>query len=132
MADDPLNAPVMNPPPGEVQDLDNPPNKNDVVIAVYTVCLIIVSTFVALRLYSKFVLLKMARTQDLQNGFYGFMLYSVVMATIKPFILLEWIHLFASGNRRKTFKWTCYTLGAVNVLMYTISILIDATCLPPA
>lgn len=64
MADDPLNAPVMNPPPGEVQDLDNPPNKNDVVIAVYTVCLVIVSAFVGLRLYSKFVLLKMARTQD--------------------------------------------------------------------
>ncbi|KAK7918070.1 hypothetical protein PG985_009944 [Apiospora marii] len=64
MADDPLNAPAMDPPPGEVQDLDNPPNKNDVVVAVYTVCLVIVSIFVALRLYSKFVILKMARIQD--------------------------------------------------------------------
>lgn len=59
------------------------------------------------------------------------MFYSVVMATIKPLILLEWIHLFASGNPRKAFKWTCYTLGTVNVLMYTISILIDATSCRP-
>ncbi|KAK8017287.1 hypothetical protein PG991_008363 [Apiospora marii] len=64
MADDPLNAPAMDPPPGEVQDLDNPPNKNYVVVSFYTVCLIIVSIFVALRLYSKFILLKMARTPD--------------------------------------------------------------------
>ncbi|KAK7918069.1 hypothetical protein PG985_009943 [Apiospora marii] len=66
-----------------------------------------------------------------KNGFYGLMSYSVVMATIKPLILLEWIHLFASRNSQKSFRWTCYTLGAVNVLMYTISILADATACRP-
>ncbi|KAK7961083.1 Satratoxin biosynthesis SC1 cluster protein 4 [Apiospora saccharicola] len=56
------------------------------------------------------------------------------MATIKPLILLEWIHLFASGSgnpRRKAFRWTCFTLGAVIVRTYTISIWMEATACRP-
>ncbi|KAK7754815.1 hypothetical protein SLS62_003129 [Diatrype stigma] len=172
MAANYLDSPAMEPPPGEVQDLDNPPNKNDVVIAVYTVCIVIVSVFVALRIYAKFVFLKAPRIQDYlliptygvfiahcvfwikmndttgnfvhtwnfrvrdltpfyENGFYGLMFYSTVMMTIKPLILLEWIHLFASAGPRTAFNWTCYILGAANILMYFIAIMIDATSCHP-
>ncbi|KAI2470458.1 hypothetical protein F4781DRAFT_421236 [Annulohypoxylon bovei var. microspora] len=54
----------MDPPPGEVRDLDNPPSKNDVVVAAYTVRVVIVSVSVALRLYAKFVFLKASRVED--------------------------------------------------------------------
>ncbi|KAI1140806.1 hypothetical protein F5Y05DRAFT_287312 [Hypoxylon sp. FL0543] len=59
-----LDAPAMDPPPGEVQNLDNPPNHNDAVIAVYTVSIAIATIFVVLRLYAKFVLLKVPRIED--------------------------------------------------------------------
>lgn len=63
-----LDFPVMDPPPGEVQDLDNPPNKNDVVVAVYTVCIVIVSIFTTLRVYSKFFLLKTPKVEDCKSN----------------------------------------------------------------
>ncbi|KAI0889004.1 uncharacterized protein GGS22DRAFT_65983 [Annulohypoxylon maeteangense] len=174
MADNPLDLPAMDPPPGEVQDLNNPPNKNDVVVAVYTVCIIIVTAFVAMRLYAKFVFLKASRIEDYllvptfgifiahcvywikmngttgnfvhtwnfrvrdlapfyENGFYGLMFYETVMMTIKPLILLEWIHIFILAGPRTAFKWTCYILGTINVLMYFIAIMIDAgSCRPRA
>ncbi|KAI1760613.1 hypothetical protein GGR53DRAFT_522968 [Hypoxylon sp. FL1150] len=157
MADNYLDLPVMEPPPGQIQDLDNPPNKNDVVIAVYTVCIVIVSVFVALRLYAKFVFgifiahcvywIKMNsttgnfvhtwnfRVRDLapfyENGFYGLMFYSTVMMTIKPLILLEWVQIFMSIGPRSLFTWTCYIVGTINVLMYIIAIMIDATSCHP-
>ena len=64
MADNFLDLPVMDPPPGAVQNIDNPPNKNSAVIAVYTVCIVLVSVFVALRLYAKFAFMKAPRIQD--------------------------------------------------------------------
>lgn len=65
-----------------------------------------------------------------QNGFYGLMFYSTVMMTIKPLILLEWVHIFALVGRAP-FKWTCYVVGTVNVLMYFIAIMIDANACKP-
>ncbi|KAI0838316.1 hypothetical protein F5Y06DRAFT_55791 [Hypoxylon sp. FL0890] len=169
-----LNMPAMEPPPGAVQNLDNPPNHNGAVIAVYTVSIAIATIFVVLRLYAKFVLLKSPRIEDYlliptfgvyiahcvfwlqmihttgqfvhmwdfrigglapfyRNGFYGTILYEAVMLAIKPLILLEWIHIFASAGPRNYFIWTCYAVMAVNVLMYIISILIDSvSCTPRA
>jgi len=57
------------------------------------------------------------------------MFYSTVMMTIKPLILLEWIHIFGSAGRR--FTWICYILGTINVLTYFIAIIIDATACKP-
>ncbi|TAQ89054.1 hypothetical protein B7494_g2623 [Chlorociboria aeruginascens] len=66
MSDDSLDlsAAALDPPPGAVQDLDNPPNGNSTVVAVYTVCMVIATIFVALRLYAKFIFLKAPRIQD--------------------------------------------------------------------
>lgn len=51
--------------------------------------------------------------------------------TIKPLILLEWVHIFMLARPRATFKWACYILGIINVLMYFIAIIIDATSCTP-
>jgi len=64
MGDNFLDMPVMDPPPGQVQNIENPPNKNNTVIAIYTVCIVLVSVFVALRLYAKFAFMKAPRVQD--------------------------------------------------------------------
>ncbi|KAI2620678.1 hypothetical protein GGS26DRAFT_304384 [Hypomontagnella submonticulosa] len=167
-----LNAAVMPPPPGETQNLDNPPNGNGIIIGVYTTCIVIATTSAVLRTYSKFFLLKLARIEDYlliptlgifiahcvfwmmmngttgslvhmwdfrigglapfyRNGFYGTLLYETVMMAIKPMILFEWMHIFASAGPRNLFNWTCYILSAINVLTYFISIMIDATSCTP-
>ncbi|TGO32560.1 hypothetical protein BHYA_0306g00030 [Botrytis hyacinthi] len=59
-----LDLPAMEPPAGEVQNLDNPPNGNNTVIGIYSVCIALASVFVVLRLYAKFVFTKTARVQD--------------------------------------------------------------------
>lgn len=53
------------------------------------------------------------------------------MMAIKPMILFEWMHIFASAGPRNLFNWTCYILSAINVLTYFISIMIDATSCTP-
>ncbi|KAI1742252.1 hypothetical protein F4680DRAFT_44880 [Xylaria scruposa] len=59
-----LNAPALDPPPGYTQNLDNPPNHNDAVIAIYTVLIFITTIFVSIRLYAKFWFLKDPRLED--------------------------------------------------------------------
>jgi hypothetical protein len=66
-----LNGPAISAPEGAVQDLDNPPNHNNAVIAVYTACLVIMAAFVALRLYAKIVFLKLPELWTLRcSSFY--------------------------------------------------------------
>jgi hypothetical protein len=59
-----LSAPAGMPPTGAVQNLDNPPNHNAGFVAGYTVCIVITTIFVSLRLYAKFVFLKLPRVVD--------------------------------------------------------------------
>ncbi|KAJ2978449.1 hypothetical protein NUW58_g7492 [Xylaria curta] len=59
-----LNAPALEAPEGYTQNLDNPTNHNDAVIAIYTVSIIITTIFVGIRLYAKFIFLKAPRLED--------------------------------------------------------------------
>ncbi|KAF2728851.1 hypothetical protein EJ04DRAFT_448516 [Polyplosphaeria fusca] len=59
-----LSGPALLPPTGAVQNLDNPPNHNDGFVAGYTVCIFVTSVFVSLRLYAKFIFLKLPRVVD--------------------------------------------------------------------
>jgi hypothetical protein len=54
------------------------------------------------------------------------------MMTIKPLILVEWAHIFASAGTRNVFKWRCYIVAAINILMYLVAIMIDAVFLHTA
>lgn len=51
-------------------------------------------------------------------------MYNVTMIFLKSAILLQWARLFAPGNRN-AFFWTCYTVAAVNIVFYIVTILID-------
>ncbi|KAI0118756.1 hypothetical protein GGR51DRAFT_497519 [Nemania sp. FL0031] len=59
-----LNAPALDPPLGVQANFDNPPNKNDVIIGVYTVEIFLATIFVLIRLYAKFIFLKAPRLED--------------------------------------------------------------------
>ncbi|KAF2013464.1 hypothetical protein BU24DRAFT_314463, partial [Aaosphaeria arxii CBS 175.79] len=59
-----LDMPAMAPPAGQTANLENPPNHNGAVVAVYTVCITIVTIFVALRVYAKFIFLRNSRIVD--------------------------------------------------------------------
>lgn len=59
-----LNAAALDPPPGVEQNLDNPPNHNNAIIAVYTVSIFFTTIFVGIRLYAKFIFLKAPRLED--------------------------------------------------------------------
>jgi hypothetical protein len=63
------NGPAMPAPEGQVQNLDNPPNGNDAVVAVYSVCLVITTAFVATRIYAKFIYLNSPRIVDCKSIF---------------------------------------------------------------
>ncbi|PQE09149.1 integral membrane PTH11 protein [Rutstroemia sp. NJR-2017a WRK4] len=64
LPDNYLDLPAMEPPAGEVQNLDNPPNGNNTVIGIYSVCIALATVFVILRLYAKFIFTKTAKIQD--------------------------------------------------------------------
>ncbi|KAF2972674.1 hypothetical protein GQX73_g954 [Xylaria multiplex] len=59
-----LDAPALDPPSGVTANLDNPPNHNGAVIAIYTVSILITTIFVLIRLYAKFLFLKAPRLED--------------------------------------------------------------------
>lgn len=48
-----LQGPALAPPTGVQSQFANPPNHNAMVIAVTSICLILATTFVLLRVYSK-------------------------------------------------------------------------------
>ncbi|KAI2608213.1 uncharacterized protein GGS25DRAFT_265511 [Hypoxylon fragiforme] len=52
------------------------------------------------------------------------------MITLKSAILLEWARIFGPGNRR-LFRWSCYTIAAVNSIYYTINIILECTACTP-
>ncbi|GAW22250.1 hypothetical protein ANO14919_117860 [Xylariales sp. No.14919] len=64
MAEIYLDAPAIDPPPGVTANIDDPPNHNGAVIAIYTVSIFITTIFVLIRLYAKFVFLKAPRLED--------------------------------------------------------------------
>jgi hypothetical protein len=53
------------------------------------------------------------------------------MMVLKPLILLEWSCIFAASNTRDWFKYTCWAVATINVLMYFIAIMIDAVSFTP-
>ncbi|VUC37203.1 unnamed protein product [Clonostachys rosea] len=66
------------------------------------------------------------------NGYYGVNFLGATMLTIKPAILLEWIHIFAVGSR-SLFAWACYVVATVNFLTYFIGIFVESfSCSPIA
>ncbi|KAI0427501.1 hypothetical protein F5Y09DRAFT_316026 [Xylaria sp. FL1042] len=59
-----LNGPAASPPPGVTQNLDNPPNENDVVIGVTSLFLLLVGVFVLIHVYARVFFLKKVRFED--------------------------------------------------------------------
>ncbi|KAI3391805.1 hypothetical protein diail_6795 [Diaporthe ilicicola] len=59
-----MDMPAMAPPPGVVANFDYPPNRTAMVVAVMSVCLAISTIAVALRFYSRCVILGKVQVQD--------------------------------------------------------------------
>jgi hypothetical protein len=59
-----FDRPAMMAPDGVDPEFDNPPNRNTMVIAIITVCLVISSIAVTLRVYSRYAILGKIQIQD--------------------------------------------------------------------
>ncbi|KAJ3554721.1 hypothetical protein NPX13_g10540 [Xylaria arbuscula] len=59
-----LNGPALPPPPGVVPNFDNPPNRNQVAIAVNVACSMVTIVVVFLRAYAKIFCMKKLRWED--------------------------------------------------------------------
>lgn len=58
------NGPALQPPDGVIPRLDNPPNLNAYACATFVICLFFGTTATAIRLYSKFFLVKSVHLGD--------------------------------------------------------------------
>lgn len=58
MAEIDSNTPGMAPPEGEESNFDNPPNENAMAIAILSILIFISTTVVALRLWTRFVVIR--------------------------------------------------------------------------
>ncbi|RYP67280.1 hypothetical protein DL770_008647 [Monosporascus sp. CRB-9-2] len=167
-----LDGPALPPPEGYTSNFDNPPNRNSMVIAVVSICMIFATVFVAIRAFAKCAYLKMTRVEDylmvpmfatyvgfcvywlkicgttghyvhmwdfrlrglapfFRNGFLATQFFGATMLALKPAILLEWVHIFASAGPRNGFNWTCYIVAILNSLMYIIGIFVECfSCSP--
>ncbi|KAF2836640.1 hypothetical protein M501DRAFT_923261, partial [Patellaria atrata CBS 101060] len=59
-----LNGPAMEPPPGVIPNLDNPPNKDAIGYGVFLTCICLSSILVAIRLYAKIICTKLVKKED--------------------------------------------------------------------
>lgn len=51
-------TPAMEPPDGQVSNFDDPPNENDMAIAILSILIFISTTVVALRLWTRFAIIR--------------------------------------------------------------------------
>ncbi|OTB19469.1 hypothetical protein K445DRAFT_38483, partial [Daldinia sp. EC12] len=63
--------------------------------------------------------------------FMGTCFWAASSAFMKSAILLEWIHIFSSANRRSLFHWTCMVLLIFTPLFYgSLIIALNLSCIP--
>ncbi|KAI0178975.1 hypothetical protein GGR52DRAFT_534303 [Hypoxylon sp. FL1284] len=167
-----LNGPALPPPDGVKLELDNPPNRNDLGVAVTTVCLCVSTIAFGLAAYAKLRCVKKVHLEDffvfasyglsigvcyclyetltgvgffvhqwnvrvknISHLFYivhvGSILYSVGIMLFKVAIILQWKRIFVPRGTKGPFYWTCHALLWINVLLYSIIVIvICASCKP--
>ncbi|KAH9908494.1 hypothetical protein F4778DRAFT_717402 [Xylariomycetidae sp. FL2044] len=59
-----LNGPALAPPPGVLPNLTNPPNQNDIGLAVSIICLAVATTAITLAAYAKIRCMKKVELED--------------------------------------------------------------------
>lgn len=82
-----LQGPALAPPTGVQSQFANPPNHNAMVIAVTSICLILATTFVLLRVYSKAFIDRRVNIED------GFVLIAFGTYVGCVWAVLESVHL---------------------------------------
>ncbi|KAI1409284.1 hypothetical protein F5Y13DRAFT_193525 [Hypoxylon sp. FL1857] len=135
-------VPALILPSGEVSNVPRPPNRNAEAHAGIIICLILTSSAVLVRAYSRIFFIAFAAFWDIPLGdvpmffhiyYIALVLYELTMMGLKISILTEWIHLFVPCGIRNTFFWACLVVMLVNVLYYTASILsVSFGCTPRA
>lgn len=83
----PLLGPGLEPPPGEVPDFDHPgQTQQPVIIGVVVTCLVLVSIFVPLRLYTKLFIIKKLRLEDCKYTLIRFVLAGALVDSWSSFV----------------------------------------------
>lgn len=59
-----LNGPAMIPPPGVTSQFDDPPNLEQLTIAVFTICIFVATIAVVLRMWTKLLIIRQTTLDD--------------------------------------------------------------------
>ncbi|OTA54485.1 hypothetical protein K449DRAFT_426251 [Hypoxylon sp. EC38] len=131
------DQPALPSPNGTIPDFNNPPNNNNLAIAVIAPFIIAgASEFAVMaRESGLFINQWNLRVKDLEVFLYSYVLvtnlYCVALMLIKVAILLEWTYLFVPRSTRNAFFWICYgMIGAICGLYFSTIITINYTCTP--
>ncbi|CAO1605964.1 hypothetical protein XANCAGTX0491_009466 [Xanthoria calcicola] len=83
-----LNGPAGKPPAGLRSNLDNPATLDGTIIAVLTLCLVISTTFILVRSYTKKYLIKSVALEDCKSCLWS---TSAAYLTRPDIIVIAWI-----------------------------------------
>ncbi|PTB78499.1 hypothetical protein M440DRAFT_1329145 [Trichoderma longibrachiatum ATCC 18648] len=92
---DPLQGPAMPPPPGEVSNLDNPPNSNHLALGVQVGTFVITTIFFLLRMYGRVVMLRKFQAEEMMailayGNYLGAMISSFMMLKYPGYMVHTW------------------------------------------
>ncbi|KAI1505065.1 hypothetical protein F5X99DRAFT_416174 [Biscogniauxia marginata] len=146
-----LNEPSLQPPPGIVPNLENPPNRNYLGYVTNALCITALSAVVIIRSYAKIFCIRKIeledyvtgvfvhqwdiRIKDMINLMHMLHIYSnlaaVTIGLIKSAILIEWIRIFVPRGTQNYFFWTARTILLFHVLFHISWILVEnLSCTP--
>ena len=85
-----LNGPAGKPPAGLQSNLDNPATLDGTIIAVLTLCLVVSTTFILVRSYTKKYLIKSVALDDCKSCLWS---TSAAYPTRPDIIVIAWVSL---------------------------------------
>ncbi|OTA88098.1 hypothetical protein M434DRAFT_53738, partial [Hypoxylon sp. CO27-5] len=150
---------ALSPPPGVVPQLDNPPNRRAVAISVPTVCLVVSTLAIAMRLYTRIRIIRQVISvmyiaclllafeyapgvhqwdlylRDFREFNYymyiGSAIYGVGLFFVKLSILMQYIQVFMPAKQPKAIYRTTVSIIGLNFGYYFARIFIEVFACQP-
>ncbi|KAI8623621.1 hypothetical protein F5Y19DRAFT_492473 [Xylariaceae sp. FL1651] len=120
--DEILNGPALMPPPGIVSNFDSPPNGDALAYTAVTLCLVVSTIAVSIRVYAKFICARRIKLEDClvivaYGLFVGYIYITYWLLDIIGFFVHQW------DVRLKDF-WTLLYIIHIGSSLYAVTMLI--------
>ncbi|KAJ8121484.1 hypothetical protein ONZ43_g2077 [Nemania bipapillata] len=130
-----LEGPSIPAPPGQLSQLDSPPNGNHIAIPFITTSAVVSAVFYVIRFYAKYLGKKLNISDYLVFvafiTFLATLLYLWIIGLVKCAILLEWVEIFVPRGERNYFSWvayaTCLAFASLSIIIFSLDL---ANCTP--